>query len=90
MPSPEYLRFLASMHIGYMEWHDGTGYDLEALQSLCPEEKQQAESLLSNRLSSFRDLEALDCLGTESALASMESAVQVHRRGSRLGPRRPS
>jgi len=30
--SPALIRFLKSMHIGYAEWHDGVGYDLNALK----------------------------------------------------------
>jgi hypothetical protein len=75
MASPEYQCFLQSMNIGYMEWHDGIGYDMEALKSLCPAEKQQAEDLLLSRLSDFRDIEALDTLGTDRALDGIEGLL---------------
>jgi hypothetical protein len=37
-PSPTLDKFLQSMKIGYVEWHDGIGYDLEALGELRGEE----------------------------------------------------
>ena len=84
MASPEYQRFLQSMNIGYMEWHDGIGYDLEALKSLCPAEKQQAEDLLLSRLSDFRDIEALDTLGTDRALDGIEGLLSSRNLELRL------
>ena len=72
MPSPESQRFLQSMNIGYEEWHDGIGYDLEALENLGPEEKQQAENLLVSRCSDFRGIKELDTLGTDRALDRIE------------------
>ena len=29
------------MNIGYDEWHDGIGYDLEAFAEVSPEERRQ-------------------------------------------------
>ena len=63
------------MNIGYEEWHDGIGYDLDALKSLGPEEKQQAENLLVPRCSDFRGVEALDTLGTDRALDRIEELL---------------
>ncbi len=36
MPSEIYQQFLNSMIMDYDKWHDGTGYDLEALGQLGP------------------------------------------------------
>jgi hypothetical protein len=88
MPSPEYQRFLQSMKIGYEEWHDGTGYDLEALRSLGPEEKQQAEDLLVSRCSDFRGIEALDAMGTDRALDRIEGLLLSHDLELRLNAAR--
>ena len=34
----EYQRFLDSLNIDYSKWHDGVGYDLDALRKLSPDE----------------------------------------------------
>jgi hypothetical protein len=79
MPSPEYQRFLDSMIIGYMQWHDGDGYDLEALAALSPEERGSAETVLIAHLATkadWRDVEALASLGTPGAMAAVKVATK--------------
>jgi hypothetical protein len=76
MTSPEYQRFLGSMAPSQAAWHDGTGYDLEALAALGPVERHLAEDLLVARSrSDWRDIEALDALGSERALAALRGAL---------------
>jgi hypothetical protein len=61
-PTSETLlgRFQRSMVIDYEKWHDGTGYDLEALLQASPEERDAIENLLIGRTSGdWRDIEAL-------------------------------
>ena len=77
MTSPAFRRFLESMNIGYVEWHDGIGYDLEALVQLSPDERIAAEDILVARCDrDWRDIKALDCLGSERALAAMASVLK--------------
>jgi hypothetical protein len=65
------------MAIGYMEWHDGIGYDLNALAALSPDELLAAEDLLvARRASDWRDLEALDRIGSARALDQLNRALQ--------------
>ncbi|MBN1998898.1 hypothetical protein JW935_15165 [candidate division KSB1 bacterium] len=62
MFSKAYQRFLDSMKIGFDQWHDGTGYDLETLGRLGPEERASIEELLIGNLKQagdWRDVEAL-------------------------------
>jgi len=96
MASDAFEKFRRSMQIGYMEWHDGIGYDLEALGALPPEERQLAEDLVvARRAADWRDIEALDQLGSERALYELEKAarspkpleVQLHA-AERLARRR--
>src|SRR5580704_4374784 len=78
MPTPEYQRFLDSMIIGYMQWHDGDGYDLEALAALKDEERGAAETVLITHLATkadWRDVEALAALGTPGAMAAVKVAT---------------
>jgi hypothetical protein len=79
MPTPEYQRFLDSMIIGYMQWHDGDGYDLEALAALKDEERGSAETVLIAHLATkadWRDVDALAALGTPGAMAAVKTAAK--------------
>ena len=38
-PTDAYRRFLTSKAIGFAEWHDGVGYDLEAFAAMLPVER---------------------------------------------------
>jgi hypothetical protein len=79
MASPEYQRFLDSMIIGYMQWHDGDGYDLEALAALKDEERGAAETVIITHLATkadWRDVEALAALGTPGAMTAVKVATK--------------
>jgi hypothetical protein len=81
MPSEAYQLFLDSMIIGFDQWHDGTGYDLEALGRLGPVERASIEKLLIKNLEEagdWRDVQALAALGTTSARAAVDEA-RFHR-----------
>jgi hypothetical protein len=79
--NPNYQRFLDSMVIDRERWHDGVGYDLEALELLDEEDRSRVETLLIQHLDDagdWRDLEALVSLGTPDARAAVEAALN-HR-----------
>ena len=58
-------RFIESMKIDYEKWHDGIGYDLEALKEANKEEREAIERILINRNPpDWRDIEALATLDT--------------------------
>ena len=81
MPGPEYDRFLASMKIGYEQWHDGTGYDLGALAAMTADDRSAVEAMLIARLAGpadWRDIEALAALATAGAAAALKAATR-HR-----------
>ena len=68
--SEAFERFMASTDIGYEQWHDGVGYDLEALALLDGHERADAARFLLHRAGDdWRDLEALLALGTPEARA---------------------
>lgn len=85
-------RFLKSMDIGYEQWHDGIGYDLEALDQLSDSEKKFAEGRLIPRASNdWRDLEALDRLGTPAAIKAIlnvrkANEPEIRLRAHQVGP----
>jgi hypothetical protein len=77
MPSEAYQLFLDSMVMDFNKWHDGTGYDLEALGRVGLEERTSIEELLIEKLKQagdWRDVEALVTLGTTSARAAADKA----------------
>jgi hypothetical protein len=66
------------MHIGYEQWHEGIGYDMEALAALPPEELRLAEELVvARQLADWRDIEALDQIGSERALTELAQALHL-------------
>ena len=76
MPSQGYSKFLESMNIGYIQWHDGIGYDLGSLREL-PEDELQAvtDILVSRNEKDWRDIEALDCIGSHRAIDEIASSL---------------
>ena len=78
--SEEYQRFLDSMKLDYAKWHDGVGYDLDALRKLSPEEQNKVENILIERgVKDWRDIDALAGIGSESALSALKNALQSDR-----------
>ena len=78
-------RFMASTSIDYEAWHDGVGYDLEALRALEGEDRAEAERFLTERAGTdWRDLEALLALGTPAARAAVVDQLRTGRLEQRL------
>ena len=76
--SPETLvsRFLRSMIIDYEKWHDGIGYDLDALRAASPAELRMIEAaLIDHSPRDWRDVEALALIDTPTARAAVERAL---------------
>ena len=71
-------RFLRSLVIDYEKWHDGIGFDVDALREATPTERTFAESQLDARRD-WRDVEALALLaelGSESAEHALKDALR--------------
>ena len=69
-------RFIESMSIDYEKWHDGVGYDLEALKEVNNTEREAIERILVNRNPpDWRDIEALATLNTPRARSALKVAV---------------
>ena len=76
-PSPALDRFVRSLFIDYEKWHDGVGFDLDALREVTPAERATAESRL-DATHDWRDVEALAVLaelGSASAERSLRDAL---------------
>lgn len=71
-------RFERSMAIDYEKWHDGIGYDLEALRAASPAERDAIELMLLRRSPlDWRDIEALAALDTARARDALRAAMRV-------------
>jgi hypothetical protein len=85
--SDAYTRFLSSMQVDYEKWHDGVGYDLDALAQIHGDEQRRIELLLTERMESapdWRDIEALKAIGTPTAMQAIRKALKSHAPEVRL------
>jgi hypothetical protein len=68
-PSAACQRFRESMVIDYHMWRDGEPYDIAALKDVTPQERDQlTDEIAAKGLLDWRDIEALEALGTPKAL----------------------
>jgi hypothetical protein len=75
--SPAMTQFMDSMKIGYIEWHDGISYNLEALREFSPAELDYIETLLVSRKDEdWRDVEALATLRTSPAIQALKDCLE--------------
>lgn len=72
------VRFRQSMQIDYEKWHDGIGYDLDAVRSATGRARDEIEALLLPRADrDWRDVEALAALDSPAARAALRGAVRT-------------
>lgn len=70
-------RFEDSMKIGFEEWHDGIGYDIEAIRQASQAERGAIEKILINHSPrDWRDIEALAEINTKGALKTIKNAIK--------------
>ena len=84
--TPALDRFRNSLFIDYEKWHDGVGYDVDALRELTPAERMTAESRL-DATHDWRDVEALAVLaqrGSPSAEQALRGALRTGSHEIRL------
>jgi hypothetical protein len=83
--SSAYDRFMASTEIDYERWHEGIGYDLDALGAMDPDERFRTEHWLLVRAGQdWRDLEALLALGSDAARAAVVEQLRAGKLEQRL------
>jgi hypothetical protein len=69
-------RFRDSMVMDFDKWHDGTPYDLDALDALTAGERAEvARELASKSTLDWRDVQALERIGTSDALTRIDQAA---------------
>ena len=70
-------QFEMSMKIGFEEWHDGIGYDIEAIKIASQTEREAIERVLINHSPrDWRDIEALAQINTNSARDIIKNAIK--------------
>jgi hypothetical protein len=75
-PNTVLQRFEKSMIINFEKWHDGIGYDLEALKMSSSSERKAIEQMLiTHSPRDWRDIEALAILNTEAAREAIKEAL---------------
>jgi len=78
-PSPDspLQRIEKSMKTDYEKWHDGIGYDLAAITSASPAERNSIEQMLIHHApQDWRDIEALAKLNTKNAQETIKKAIE--------------
>jgi len=77
MPDSEaFQRFQKSMNIGYEQWHDGIGYDLDAFRQMTPEERDRiAAGLKSKGALDWRDMEVLKVHGSPASFDKLRDVL---------------
>jgi hypothetical protein len=74
--SEAWERFKKSTNIGYDEWHDGVGYDLEAFAQMTPEEKENVVRDLHGRGNlDWRDMELLRLHGGRASFDKLRDIL---------------
>jgi hypothetical protein len=69
-------RFDKSMVMDFEKWHDGIGYDIEAIKLASPAERAAIEqTLIKHSPRDWRDIEALAEIRTERAYQAIKQAI---------------
>jgi hypothetical protein len=76
MPSEAFSRFVSSLELDYERWHDGEGYDLDALAEIDKSERGDVVHLLAQREMTWREIEALETIDIPPAFMAIKRALQ--------------
>jgi hypothetical protein len=83
--TPAYDRFIASMQMDYMKWHDGTGYDLDALSEVSKNERRELEAtLVRQKDDDWRVSEALAAIHSPASMRALEESTKGPNREVRI------
>jgi hypothetical protein len=87
-PSEAYRRFTESTNVTYEQWHDGIGYDLDALAKVTDQEREALAATLIARFKrdrgEWRAVEALAALNLPQTRAVLEQALPHAKPETRL------
>jgi hypothetical protein len=76
MPSDAFSRFMHSLELDYERWHDGDGYDLEALAAIDTSERGDVVWELARRDATWREIEALETIAIPPAFMAIKRALR--------------
>jgi hypothetical protein len=76
MPTDAYSKFMASLELDYDRWHDGEGYDLEALANIDDSERGDVVWELARRDATWREIEALEQIDIPPAFMAIRRALR--------------
>jgi hypothetical protein len=87
-PSEAYKKFADSTNISYEQWHDGIGYDIDALSKVTDKEREVLAARLIARFkrgrAEWRDIEALGALNLPQTREVLQQALPLAKRETRL------
>jgi hypothetical protein len=76
MPTDAYAKFMASLELDHDRWHDGEGYDLEALANIDERERGDVVWELARRDPTWREIEALEQIDIPPAVMAIKRALR--------------
>jgi hypothetical protein len=76
MPSDAYSKFMASLELDHERWHDGEGFDLEALANIDASERGDVVWELARREATWREIEALEQINIPPAFMAIKRALR--------------
>jgi hypothetical protein len=76
MPSDAFSKFVSSLELDYERWHDGDGYDLDALAGIDKSERGDVVHLLAQREATWREIEALETIDIPPAFMAIKRALR--------------
>lgn len=76
MPSEAFAKFVSSLELDYGRWHDGDGYDLDALADIDKSERGDAVHMLAQREATWREIEALETIDIPPAFMAIKRALR--------------
>jgi len=76
MPTEAFSRFVSSLELDYERWHDGDGYDLEALAEIDKSERGDVVHMLAQREPTWREIEALEAIDIPPAFMAIKRALR--------------
>ena len=79
MPTEAFARFMSSLHLNFDRWHDGDGFDLDALAHIDEGERGDAVWELARREATWREVEALEHIDIPPAFMAIERALRDSR-----------
>ena len=76
MRTDAYAKFMASLELNYDRWHDGEGYDLDALANIDASERGDVVWELARREPTWREIEALEQIDIPPAVMAIRRALR--------------